>query len=305
MHHQLISTVFLGLCLVAGTPSAQTAVDTLNPIKDNTLFEDEAGGLSNGEGQYLFTGQTDFSNLSRRALLAFDIAGAIPSTSTIDSVKLVLNMNRTISGGQTASLHRVLADWGEGASDAAGQEGGGTAAATNDATWIHRFNPGDLWSIPGGDFQPAASASITVSGIGQYTWGSTAEMVADVTHWLATPSSNFGWIVIGNESTTATAKRFDSQQSPTPTNRPQLIVFSTPSNEPCCVDQAGDFNNDGLSAGPVDLTFLVDFLFAGGTAPVCPEEGDFNGDGSSATPIDLSTFVDFLFAGGVGPADCP
>ena len=41
-------------------------------------------------------------------------------------------------------------------------------------------------------------------------------MVADVQSWLDNPASNFGWLVLGDESTIATAKRFDTRESASP-----------------------------------------------------------------------------------------
>jgi len=77
---------------------------------------------------------------------------------------------------------RLLADWGEGTSNATGGlgEGGGGPATTNDATWVHRFYSTQLWNTPGGDFAAAASATTTVSDIGNYSWsgaGVTARTV--------------------------------------------------------------------------------------------------------------------------------
>ena len=51
----------------------------------------------------------------------------------------------------------------------------------------------------GGDFSATVSASQSVGAIGQYTW-SSAQMVADVQSWLDNPASNFGWLVLGDES---------------------------------------------------------------------------------------------------------
>src|SRR5215468_6480572 len=45
-----------------------------------------------------------------------------------------------------------------------------------------------------------------------YTW-SSAQMVTDVQAWLDDSGDNFGWLVLGDESTIATAKRFDSRES--------------------------------------------------------------------------------------------
>ena len=39
-------------------------------------------------------------------------------------------------------------------------------------------------------------------------------MVADVQSWLDNPATNFGWLVLGDESDILTAKRFDTQRVP-------------------------------------------------------------------------------------------
>ena len=59
------------------------------------------------------------------------------------------------------------------------------------------------------------SGSQSVGLAGQYTW-SSPQMVADVQSWLDNPASNFGWLVLGDESAAATAKRFDTRESATP-----------------------------------------------------------------------------------------
>jgi len=76
----------------------------------------------------------------------------------------------------------------------------------------------------------------------------------------------------------------------------------------CCVGTRGNFvtepGSEDEMAGPIDLSFLVDFLFSGGVGPQCDDEGDYNADGAVADPVDLSYFVDFLYSGGVAPAAC-
>lgn len=202
---------------------------TLSPTKDNTLYESAAGDLSNGQGQYFFVGRTNQpSNSLRRGLIAFDIAGAIPAGATIQSVVLTLSMSQTTSAAQSVSLHRVTADWGEGTSIAAGNEGGGAPATTGDATWLHRFFDTSFWTNAGGDFLATPSAETSVSAIGIYTWGSTPEMVNDVQQWLDSAATNFGWLLKGNESTQPTSKRFDSRQNANQANRPTLTITYQP-----------------------------------------------------------------------------
>jgi hypothetical protein len=53
-------------------------------------------------------------------------------------------------------------------------------------------------------------------------------MVSDVQGWLNNPSSNSGWLLLGNESTTLTSKRFDTKENTTASLRPKLAVtYST------------------------------------------------------------------------------
>lgn len=202
------------------------ATVSLTPSKDNTLIEDTLGTLSNGAGPNFFVGRTSqVSGSIRRGVIAFNIAGsAIPTDATILSATLRLNMSQPPSGPQTAvSLHRLLADWGEGTSIASGGGGGGAPATLGDATWTYAISNTVLWLTPGGDFSPTARASASVGGVGVYTW-SSPQMVADVQAWLNAPATNFGWLLQGNESASGTAKRFDSRENTIVANRPVLMI---------------------------------------------------------------------------------
>ncbi len=244
-----LTFVVITLFLTASASYAQEEVD-LTPIKDNTLYENDTGSLSNGAGDHLFAGRVGpgGSGTIRRAVLAFDVEGAVPEGATISGVNLTLNMSRTISGSQTTTVHRLTSDWGEGASHAAGEEGAGATAQSSDATWIHTFFDTDTWDNAGGDFVAAPSAAFDVGGLGSYSVESDG-MVDDVQQWLDDPSSNFGWILIGNESTGSTSKRFDSRENATEANRPLLtITYSTntsvePSDLPRTLRIAGNFPN--------------------------------------------------------------
>ena len=209
----LILTTALGF--VASLANA--AIINITPSKDNTLYQyDPADGdTSNALGLHIFAGETAMGEL-RRGVFAFDIAGHIPAGSTILAVTLSLNMSRTaLDDPRTIELHKLLADWGEGTSIAPGEEGDGAPATPNDATWRHRFFDTIFWTNQGGDFSATVSASQSVGAIGQYTW-SSAQMIADVQSWLDDPGSNFGWLVLGDESTFLTSKRFDTRESASP-----------------------------------------------------------------------------------------
>ncbi|MBI5471841.1 MAG: T9SS type A sorting domain-containing protein [Ignavibacteriae bacterium] len=221
--------LFLGGAIVT-TAFSQSPV-TIEAGRDNTLYEDAAGATSNGAGDNFFVGRTNqAANSIRRGLVWFNLVGSVPANATIGSVTLTLSMSRSNSGDQTLSVHRVLAAWGEGTSNANGNEGGGAPATTNDATWLHRLFNTALWSTPGGSFASTPSASLAVGGVGSYTWGTTATLVSDVQGWLNNPSNNFGWVIIGNEAAGATSKRFDARENAVAANRPKIVVsFSTTS----------------------------------------------------------------------------
>jgi hypothetical protein len=215
----------LAIAAALGTLEADlvnAGIVNINPSKDNTLYEYDPldGDRSNALGFHFFAGETGMNEL-RRGVLAFDIAGNVPSGSTITAVSLSVNMSRTPTNtAYVVELHRLLADWGEGTSVAPGEEGDGAPATPNDATWRHRFFDTMFWSAQGGDFSATVSASQLVGPVGQYTW-SSAQMVADVQAWLDNPASNFGWLVLGDETAIATAKRFDTRESATP---PMLTI---------------------------------------------------------------------------------
>ena len=215
-----------GIC-----PSLATAqLANINPIKDNTLYQyvPADGDQSNALGLHFFTGETGMGEL-RRGVLAFDIAGNIPAGSAILGVTLSLNMSMTPSSTpRTTELHKLLADWGEGTSQASGGEGDGAPATTNDATWRHRFFDTIFWTTEGGDFSATVSASQSVGVVGMYTW-SSSQMVTDVQSWLDDPATNFGWLVLGDESEIATAKRFDTRESASP---PVLTIQYRPRPAP-------------------------------------------------------------------------
>ena len=201
-----------------------TFADTVSllPQKDNTLYEDPAGQLSNGQGIYLFAGLTDDEGL-RRGLIAFDLA-SIPTNATITGATLSMFLSRSgpSSAAVNISLSKALRDWGEGASDAGSPGGGGVQAEANDATWLHTFYDTSFWTTPGGDFSPTVSATTTVSTVNTtYTWSGSG-VLADVQSWVSNPASNFGWVILANEIDVASAQRLNTRENSN--NPPQLTV---------------------------------------------------------------------------------
>ncbi|MCP3906310.1 MAG: hypothetical protein GY715_22025 [Planctomycetes bacterium] len=236
LRHAVVCACVAPIALGATDLAAQTV--TIEPVQDATLIQEDAH-KANGAGQYIFAGRIA-SGERRRAPIMFDVAGALPPFATITGVTLRMNMSRTIVGSEPVRLHRLTADWTEGSSDPGGEEGAGDSATENDPTWLYRsYRESDpetspAWSSGGatGDYIALESDSTMVGGNGYYFWSSSA-MITDAQGWLDDPGSNHGWIIVGDESSSPTAKRFDSRQHPTASRRPQLIIdYDQPPSPP-------------------------------------------------------------------------
>lgn len=218
-------------CLAGVLPGQRTVV--LEPSHDVALLEYPivplVGPVANGAGSRLCVG-VDALGRRKRAVYAFDLT-SIPPCSTVTSVSLQLTIAMTIDlTPRTMGLHRMTRSWGEADSLAlirfgGGQCGGGTPEP-GDATWDHAFLPATPWTTPGGEFAAAASAATAVGTVTLVatTWASTPQLVADVQEWVDDPASNFGWLVLGDESETMTTRAFFSREELVASRRPQLTV---------------------------------------------------------------------------------
>jgi len=217
----------LALLLVG---NARAATLTVVADRDGTLIESSDGSLASGAGPYVFAGRNNMAdNGVRRGLLRFNLAGALPRSGphVIETVALVVtNLTESNTEPREYRLHRILADWGEGASSSAG--GGGAPSEPGDATWIHTFHSRSYWSHNGGQFDGEPSARLVVAGAGTYRFASP-QLERDVALWAARPELNFGWILIGDETVRQTVRAFGSRENPDPAARPVLeITFHGP-----------------------------------------------------------------------------
>ena len=326
--------VLIGTALLVPV-EVQADTVTLTPTRDNTLYEPVSqvgfADTSNALGPNMFTGKVkDALNQAgqvavRRAVVHFDIAGAIPPGATINAVQLTLVATKVKqSNAFDVALHRLLSDWGEGTSNTGNsQQGRGDTPTTNDPTWNHTFYASQFWSAAGGDYSGTISASTPVGNTGTYLWGSSSGMVADVQLWLDDSSQNFGWIVIGDESQIETAKSFATVNNTNNggADRPSLLVDYTPTGGPtgaCCEGDActivagigacpGVYQGDGTNCTPNPCTgpltgacCATDGTCAEQTQTDCEAVAGnvYQGDGSTCAtvecPIALTPYVDAL-----------
>lgn len=270
---------------------------------DNTLYQDPTGALSNALGQYLFCGVSG-QPTSRRAVLQFDIAAALPAGARVLTAELHLNVSR--AGAQTnlqIDVHRITGGaWGEGNSMALGNEGGGGSATPGDVTWLHRSYNGTLWATQGGDFAAVPSTTAIAPVLGAAVWPSSAGMVADVQQFLEQPSTNQGWLLKSNELLATEVRRFDSRQNLVAANQPYLqVTFVAPGS-------TASVGSGCVGSNNLPLQLAVTGSPAhGGSFALAIHNGiaaNFGANalalGLAATPLPLGPGCDFLLDGSFG-----
>jgi hypothetical protein len=203
--------------------SAGAETSIVPAAADATLIESSTGALGNGAGPAFFVGRnSQASEFRRRGLIRFDVAAALPAGVIVTRAELRLVLTPSNLPPIEIGLHRVLADWGEGASISSG--GAGADAAPGDATWLHTFFDEELWAEPGGDFAAEDSAALEVGDAGVFVWPSTPATVADAQAWLEVPEQNHGWLLLSAEDVPTSAKRFASREEADATLQPQLLI---------------------------------------------------------------------------------
>ncbi|HUR45653.1 MAG TPA: DNRLRE domain-containing protein, partial [Candidatus Saccharimonadales bacterium] len=178
-------------------------VITLNPDLDTCIREYNPVGAY-GDSSVIIAGTTgpNSGNGRNRGLIHFPLS-AIPPEAVVTGAALSLSVVRVppIQADANFELRRVIVPWSES------------------ATW---GTPGASWHAPGGmnglDFLEENSASQLVpNSLDTYTFGPSDGLRKDVQFWLATPASNFGWIIYpSQEDIDFTARQFASKESASP-----------------------------------------------------------------------------------------
>ncbi len=205
---------------------------SLTPVQDNSLIQYQAPQYSGGASPYIYVGLEHYSLTKMRGLVDFNVAGSIPAGSTINSVTLTVTIeltNSTTFVTPTVQLHDVLSNWGQGTGTPTAYMPPFSPTTTNDATWTNTFYPTQNWKTPGGDFSSTVSGSAVFGAdYTNSTFNSTSQMVADVQSWLNNPSTNFGWLMLGDE-TQNSGKMIGSMHSSSP---PTLTIDYTAPAKP-------------------------------------------------------------------------
>ena len=229
-----VDRIVLAKCLAFALPitwaSARAASVTLVAVSDTSLFQSKpdadlgATTMLSGTNQLYSRG---------RALFSFDMGG-IPAGALISEVQVLIHVTRRPDPDQHSgpvdsdfSLFRLFVSWGEGT----GSDATGSAAVPGAATWNERHFGSTPWASPGGqigtDFANNPSATTSVSNVGEYTWGSSSELVDDVRSWIADPASNHGFILISeSEDSLGSGRRFGAIEQPGGSIPPARLVVT-------------------------------------------------------------------------------
>jgi hypothetical protein len=233
---QLLWSLGLG-AWIFGANVAHADNVTLTPSADTTLHENFPE--NNLGAQAYFNAGTTQNGPRTRGLMAFDVAGAVPSGAIINSVTLTLEVvGQPVDGDAPSNfgVHRMLVGWGEG-TGSGNPPLLGRPALPDEANWNFRFSSSTPWTLPGGlagvDFASQISSDTFIYGVNfsPYSFDTTQRLIDDVQLWLDQPGQNFGWMLLSQaENEVFSARRFGSREDPF--RAPQLMIDFTPVPEP-------------------------------------------------------------------------
>ncbi|MBX7246681.1 MAG: DNRLRE domain-containing protein [Candidatus Sumerlaeaceae bacterium] len=204
---------------------AQTSVTiTGRPATAEATIYAETPNDNGGSGTVTRAGRTNTAGAFRRTLIRFDVSG-IPASAVITSAALELTISNVNGGAPAAvhALHRVTQPWVEGTGVAAG---GGGQVTTGAVCWIARQYGSQNWSAAGGDYLPTPSATVNVgTTLGLRQW-SSAGLVADIQTWVGGAATNYGWILIGDETLSQSVRGYTTSEAAS--DKPTLIINYSP-----------------------------------------------------------------------------
>ena len=203
------SIVVLAVWL-ALAPTLFAASATFTSVADTTISP-EGKALADGVSTTMIVGRLNplTEDVPVRGLLRFDLS-SLPSGAVVTSATVQVRMTAASDpSAHTHLLHRLTRAWTEISAD-----------------WDQTGT--EFWENAGGDFEPAADASRSMTSPATYLFNSSAGLVNTVQLWATNPATNFGWVLrSAAEDGGRNARRFATSENTTPADRPQLVVGYT------------------------------------------------------------------------------
>jgi hypothetical protein len=226
---------------VSFTTAFNTA--TFYATKDATIFNNQAandvrGNYGAGGSELLQVGYANGTQIYARALVQFDIS-ALPANAVIESVKLEFTLGSSGTTIPVISIFKLNQGWTEGATaevdnckyNTTCNVQGTAIVGSNDVTWNEVSYSGtsaNPWTTLGGHYAASASAASTDANSTSVLYVSSG-LKTDVLSWIATPSSNNGWLLKTDFITSSSAmRRFLSKEgaaaSGNAASAPRLVI---------------------------------------------------------------------------------
>lgn len=193
-----------------GSPPANQI--TLTPLADTWIVQG-SNYLNRGNDPKLWIYSVFHNFVLDHALLWFDLS-SIPIGSPITSALLRLKESMTLGPSGTLEAHRITRSWTEGSNQ-----------NYSGATWS-TYDGSHLWTTPGGDYDPTATASTQVStwnpsqGPQTYEWN----VASDVQDFVNGTKTNYGWLLKPNVSPDSWFLTLLHSREGSSNNRPKLVV---------------------------------------------------------------------------------
>lgn len=263
------SAIIAIILLIFSTLTLQAQTVTLTSIADNDIF---LGNPTRNYGQSPYMYVIQGSSVIDRSLVKFNLS-SIPSNATITSATLTLVKIGIDNDAMNIATHQITNPWTEGT--------GGSNGKPEESNWNQRV-AGTNWTTAGGDFNPTAETTTSVSNNGSYTWN----IPAMVQNWVTTPGINHGVLL---KSTTEAGSIyqhvFASREYPTVTDRPKLVVTytTTPTIATGAISPI-----TYCSGASVNVPFTITGTFTGGNVFTAQLS---NASGSFASPVSIGTLT--------------
>ncbi len=191
----------------AGPVAVNAACTTLQPdesaSQDAWINQDKPDENKNDSELVILT---ESSKLTR-PLIAFDLAGAVPTNAKVTSATLSLYIKESKNGSTTVRAHQVTDYWIESA-----------------VTWRYQDKVStEEWTASGADFSATVLDSETFTDGNKDYWA-TFNVSAAAQSWAASPATNYGVILEASVSGSKTQVKFNSSNDGTASERPKLQV---------------------------------------------------------------------------------
>jgi hypothetical protein len=185
----------------------------------DTYIQENSNNTNYGSNTKMLVGK-DGLGRNHKSLIEFNIS-SIPAGNTVVSAKLQINVLYSSSDNNiTISLYRLTSPWNE-----------------SEATWSNR-TISELWNTTGGSYAEEVD-SLQFSNESRFYNFTITNLVRN---WVNGSYTNYGIILVSNDSSTGNRREIDSSDSTNSSARPKLVIDYTENAPPFIINITTDSN---------------------------------------------------------------